>query len=147
MGECYSLPPLTSNNQLDALRLMILAIHQRQLLPTLLMLFVLAGLSLSVVGEAFSHGVAELAGDWESRVSGHSDSHDGHGRSHDSDDGPDSALHHDAGNHTHETVDQLTVPLVTQSFSTLRQPLPFAGDSPRSVRYRLERPPKAFLSA
>ena len=46
---------------------MISALHQRKLLPTLVMLFALAGLSLSVIGESFSHGVANLAGDWESQ--------------------------------------------------------------------------------
>ena len=39
---------------------MISALHQRKLLPTLVMLFALAGLSLSVIGESFSHGVANL---------------------------------------------------------------------------------------
>ncbi|WP_341581619.1 hypothetical protein [Marinobacter metalliresistant] len=126
---------------------MISAIHQRKLLPTLVMLFALAGLSLSVIGEVFSHGVAELASDWESRLSGHSDSHGGHGHSHDFDEEPEVSLHHDAGNHTHETVDQLRVPLVSQSLTVLRQQVPFAGDSPRSLRYRLERPPKALLPA
>ncbi|AZR39747.1 MULTISPECIES: hypothetical protein [Marinobacter] len=123
---------------------MISAIHQRKLLPTLVMLFALAGLSLSVIGESFSHGVAELAGDWESLHDGHP----GNGHTHDFDEEPEAAsLHHDAGNHTHETVDQLRVPFVSQSLTVLRQPVPFAGGSPRSLRYRLERPPKALLSA
>ncbi|WP_152207368.1 hypothetical protein [Marinobacter changyiensis] len=127
---------------------MISAVHQRKLLPTLVMLFALAGLSLSVIGESFSHGVAELAGDWESQLSGYPGSQDGHGHSHDFGEEPEtSSLHHDAGNHTHETVDQLRVPLVSQNLTVLRQPVPFAGDSPRSLRYRLERPPKAALPA
>lgn len=112
------------------------------------MLVALAGLSLSVIGESFSHGVVDLAGDRESQLSGHPDSHHGHEHSHDFDEDAEMAsLHHDAGNHTHETVDQLRVPLASQSLSVLRQPLPFAGDSPRSLRYRLERPPKASLPA
>jgi len=127
---------------------MVSGLHQRKLLPTLLMLFALAGLSLSVIGESFSHGVAELAGDGESALTHHSVSHDEHGHSHDFDEEPEaSSLHHDAGNHTHETVDQVGVPLVTQSTTVLRQPVPFAGESPRSLRYRLERPPKALLPA
>jgi hypothetical protein len=134
--------------QIRRIRLMISAIHQRKLLPTLVMLFALAGLSLSVIGESFSHGVAELAGDWESLHDGHPGSHGGHGHTHDFDEEPEAAsLHHDAGNHTHETVDQLRVPFVSQSLTVLRQPVPFAGGSPRSLRYRLERPPKALLSA
>lgn len=146
MGRWYSLPSLKSKHRLDALRLMISATNQRRLLPTLVMLFALAGLSLSVIGESFSHSVVELAGDWESRISGHPDSHHGHGHSHDFDEETEtSSLHHDAGNHTHETVGQLRAPLVSQSLSILRQPVPFAGDSPRSLRYRLERPPKTLL--
>lgn len=134
--------------QTRRIRLMISALHQRKLLPTLLMLFALAGLSLSVVGESFSHGVVNLAGDWESQSGGHPGNHGAHGHTHDSDKEPEaSSLHHDAGNHTHETVDQLRVPVVSQSLTVLRQPVPFARGSPRSLRYRLERPPKAFLPA
>lgn len=132
--------------QTRRIRLMISAIHQRKLLPTVVMLFALAGLSLSVIGESFSHGVAELAGDWESQFDGHPGSHGGHGHIHDFDQEPETAsLHHDAGNHTHETVDQLRVPFVSQSLTVFRQPVPFAGGSPRSLRYRLERPPKVSL--
>lgn len=121
---------------------MNLTIDRRSLLPALVMLLALAGLSLSVIGEAFSHGVVELAGDTESELSNQANFHHGHGHSHGYDTEPESSLHHDASNHTHETVDQLTIPLVNQRFNTYRQPLPFAGGSPRSVRYRLERPPK-----
>ncbi|MFN2360777.1 MAG: hypothetical protein ABR522_06825 [Marinobacter sp.] len=139
------MPLLKSNERIDELKPMTLALERRKLLPTLVMLFAVAGLSLSVIGESFSHGVAELTGDWESQLSGHSGSHHGHGHSHDFDKEPGAAsLHHDAGNHTHETVDQLRVPSVSQSLTVLRQPVPFAGGSPRSLRYRLERPPKAF---
>lgn len=124
---------------------MICAIHQRKLLPTLVMLLALAGVSLSVIGESFSHGVAELASDWESQPEGHSGSHGGHGHTHDFDEEPESPMHHDAGNHTHETVDQLRIPLISQGPTVLRQPVPFTGASPRSLRYRLERPPKDSL--
>tara|TARA_B100002003_G_scaffold206167_1_gene199877 strand:- start:1672 stop:2055 length:384 start_codon:yes stop_codon:yes gene_type:complete len=125
---------------------MISAIHQRKLLPTLVMLFALAGLSLSVIGESFSHGVAEIAGEWEFQSDGHHGNQGGHGHSHDFDEEPESpSQHHDAGNHTHETVDQLRVPFVSQSPTIFRQAIPFAGGSPRSLRYRLERPPKASL--
>ncbi|MDX5385741.1 MAG: hypothetical protein LPK24_04325 [Marinobacter sp.] len=114
----------------------------------LVMLFALAGLSLSVIGESFSHGVANLAGDWESQPDGHPGSYGAHGHTHDFDEEPEtSSVHHDAGNHTHETVDQLRVPFVSQSLTVLRQPVPFAGGSPRSLRYRLERPPKASIPA
>ena len=129
---------------------MISAIHQRKLLPTLVMLLALAGLSLSlsVIGESFSHGVANLAGEWESQSDGHPANHGAHGHTHDFDKEPEtSSMHHDAGNHTHETVDHLRVPFVSQSLTVLRQPVPFVGGSPRSLRYRLERPPKALLSA
>lgn len=127
---------------------MISAIHQRKLLPTLVILFVLVGLSLSVIGESFSHGVANLAGDWKSQFDGQPGSHGAHGHTHGFDEEPEtSSVHHDAGNHTHETVDHLRVPFVSQSLTVLRQPVPFAGGSPRSLLYRLERPPKALLSA
>ena len=110
------------------------------------MLFALAGLSLSVIGESFSHGVAEIAGEWEFQSDGHHGNQGGHGHSHDFDEEPESpSQHHDAGNHTHETADQLRVPFVSQSPTIFRQAIPFAGGSPRSLRYRLERPPKASL--
>lgn len=123
---------------------MITALHRKKLLPTLVMLFALAGLSLSVIGEAFSHGVAQMAGSPEAGQADHSHSDDRH--SHDAGQEPDTSRHHDAGNHTHDTVDQLTIPLISQGMAALRQPVPFAGDSPRSFRYRLERPPKALPS-
>ena len=129
------------------IRVMISAVHQRKLLPTLVMLFALAGLSLSVIGESFSHGVANLAGNWESKADNHLGSHGKHGHTHDFDEEPKkTSLHHDAGNHTHETVDHLRIPFVSQSLTVLRKPIPFAGGSPRSLRYRLDRPPKVSLS-
>jgi len=128
--------------------MMIAASQCRKLLPTLVMLFALAGLSLSVIGEAFSHGVVELAGDPESPLSAHSNHHGGHGHSHDFDgEEADASLHHDADNHTHETVDQLRIPAAFSISITLRQSVTFAGDSPRSLRYRFERPPKPLLFA
>jgi hypothetical protein len=133
---------LKSDARIDDFKTMTFALDGRKLLPAFIMLVALAGMSLSVIGESFSHGVVELDGDTESEKTSHSDHHDGH--SHSFDDEPERSLHHDAGNHTHETVGQLTVPLVTPIFSTLRQPLPFAGDSPRNFCYRLERPPKAL---
>ncbi|QIB50031.1 MULTISPECIES: hypothetical protein [Pseudomonas] len=119
---------------------MITAIHRKKLLPILVMLFALAGMSLSVIGEASSHGIAELA---ETSVLDQDD----HPHSHDDSDGKsDIHLHHDTGNHSHESVDHLTIRLLSDYSISLRQPIPFAGDSPRSFRYRLYRPPKAFLT-
>ena len=53
---------------------MISAHHRQMLLPLLLMLLALTGMSLSAVGEASSHGLAELAG----KISGgdHDHGHD-----------------------------------------------------------------------
>lgn len=147
MGGCYSLAPLKANNRTGEQRLIMSAFHNRKLLPALVMLFALAGLSLSVTGEARSHGLADLSGGLESQLGGHSDGHSGHGHSHDSGEKPETSPHHDAGNHTHETVDQLTISLIQLRFAALRQPVPFAGDSPRSLRYRLDRPPKGHLPA
>jgi len=127
---------------------MTTTIHRKKLLPILVMLFALTGLSLSVVGEAFSHGLAELTDHWKQDLNGHANSQDGHGHTHDFDEEQETAsLHHDAGNHTHETVDQLKAPFVSRSLTVFRQPVPFAGGSPRSLRYRLERPPKASIPA
>jgi len=41
---------------------MITAIHREKLIPFLALLFALAGMTFSVIGEASSHGVAELSG-------------------------------------------------------------------------------------
>lgn len=123
---------------------MITALHRKKLFPALIMLFALAGLSLSVIGKAFSHGVVELADDTASHLAHHSASHDGHGHSHEDDASPDAADHHDSGNHTHETADQLTRPLVSEGVTLLRQPVLFADGFPRNLCYRLERPPRAL---
>lgn len=101
------------------------------------MLLALAGMSLSAVGEASSHGIAELT---EATGLDHGD------HSHGSDERLDSHLHHDSGNHTHESADQLSIALVPQNDTSFRQGIPFAGKSPHSFRYRLDRPPKQSLS-
>lgn len=123
---------------------MITALHRKKLFSALIMFFALTGLSLSVIGEAFSHGVVELAVNSELGLAHHSASHDGHGHSHEDDASPDAADHHDSGNHTHETADQLTRPLVNEGVTSLRQPALFADGFPRNLRYRLERPPRAL---
>lgn len=122
---------------------MITAIHRKKLIPLLAMLLALAGLTLSVIGEASSHGIAELAESAAVELHDHQHSHDSH--SHDGDEESDIHLHHDSGNHTHESVDQLTIHLITDHVISHRQPVPFAGNSPHSFRYRLDRPPKASL--
>jgi len=117
---------------------MITAIHRKKLLPLLVMLLALAGVSLSVIGEAASHGLVELADA--------PPDHDDHPHSHDDTDAPSKThLHHDAGNHTHESVFHLTIQLITGLSSSAPQHTPFAAESPRRFRYRLERPPKVPL--
>lgn len=120
---------------------MLTAIHRRKLFPILVMLIAMAGLSHSLIGEAFSHGVAEIAHSPAADQDDHPHSHD------DVDEKSEVHLHHDTGNHTHESVDQLTVRLLSDYSTSFRQPIPFAGDSPHSFRYRLERPPKATVPA
>ena len=127
---------------------MITGIHPRKLFPLLVMLLALAGMTLSVIGEAFSHGVADLSAipavDHYDHL--HNDEFHGHdAHSHDADENQNASLHHDSGNHTHESVDRLTIPLASRPLMSFRQTTPYAGDSPRNFRYRLERPPKAFL--
>ena len=118
---------------------MVAATHRRKLIPLLALLLALTGMTFSVVGEASSHGVAELS-------AFASESHDNHSHSHDDfDEKSDSHLHHDAGNHSHESADRLTTRLIPGYSISLRLPIPYAGDSPRSFRYRLERPPKTSL--
>lgn len=121
---------------------MITVIHRKKrLLPTLIMLLALAGMSLSVIGEAFSHGVAELTDTAVVEQDDHPHSHDGH--SHDTSKMSELSPHHDPGNHTHESVDQLKIPPLPEDITAIQQPVPFAGGLPRSFRYRLDRPPKA----
>ncbi|PKM29181.1 MAG: hypothetical protein CVV07_11725 [Gammaproteobacteria bacterium HGW-Gammaproteobacteria-11] len=116
---------------------MITAPHRKVLLPIILMLLALSGMSLSVVGEASSHGLAELAGE---APGGHHD----HGHSHDSvDQKSGEHAHHDASNHSHESLDHPTIRSVAGHWISVRHLSLQAGDSPRRFRYRLERPPKA----
>ena len=118
---------------------MVAPTHRRKLIPLLALLLALVGMTFSVVGKASSHGVAELSVFV-------SEAHDNHSHSHDDfDEKSDSHLHHDAGNHSHESADRLTTRLIPGYSISLRLPIPFAGDSPRSFRYRLERPPKSSL--
>lgn len=121
---------------------MITVIHrEKRLLPTLIMLLALAGMSLSVVGAAFSHGVVGLmdtaALEQDDRT--HSHGHHSHGISEVAELSP----HHDPGNHTHESIDQLKTPPLPEAITAIQQRVPFAGGLPRSFRYRLDRPPKA----
>ncbi len=114
---------------------MITAIHRKKLIPIFIMLAAMTGMSLSVIGEAFSHGVVELAET--------SEIDEDHPHSHDNiDEKSDVHLHHDTGNHTHESVDHRSIRLLSDYSITLRQSIPFAAGSPRSFRFRLDRPPK-----
>jgi hypothetical protein len=99
---------------------MVTATHRKKLIPLLALLLALAGMSLSAVGEASSHGIAELSAFV-------SEGHDNH-------------------SHSHESADRLTTRLIPGYSISLRLPIPYAGDSPRSFRYRLERPPKTSLT-
>jgi len=105
---------------------MVTATHRKKLIPLFALLLALAGMSLSAVGEASSHGIAELSAFV-------SEGHDNHSHSHDDfDEKSDSHLHHDAGNHSHESADRLTTRLIPGYSISLRLPIPYAGDSPRS---------------
>jgi len=118
---------------------MITATYQKKLIPFLALLFALAGMTFSVIGEASSHGVAELSGFVSADQNDHSHNHN------DLDEKSDIHQHHDAGNHSHESVDHPAIRSISDCSISLRQPIPCAGDSPRSFRYRLDRPPKASL--
>ena len=118
---------------------MVAPTHRRKLIPLLALLLALVGMTFSVVGKASSHGVAELSAFV-------SESHDNHSHSHeDLDEKSDNHPHHDASNHSHESADRLTTGLIPGYSISLQLPIPYAGDSPRSFRNRLERPPKNFL--
>ncbi|MFO8142289.1 MAG: hypothetical protein R6T87_10485 [Marinobacter sp.] len=123
---------------------MITAIHRKKLIPLFVMLFALAGMTFSVVGETSSHGVAELTASLAVDQDVHPHSHDFD--SGDTDEKRQLHLHHDSGNHTHESADQCTTHLVCDPELSLRRPIPFAGGSPHSFRYRLDRPPKVALT-
>ena len=116
---------------------MITALHRKMLIPIVVMLLALSGMSLSVVGEASSHGLAELAGKGSGGHSDHSHSHN------DVDEESEEHVHHDSSNHSHESLDHPTIRPVSGHWMSVRQLPSQAGDSPRSFRYRLERPPKA----
>mgnify|MGYP000306644859 CR=1 FL=1 len=124
---------------------MITAIHRTKVFSLIVMLVALTGMTLSVVGEAASHGIAELTEMPAMDHTDHPHSHDHH--SHDPDEKSDIPLHHDSGNHSHESVDQFTIRLVSSHILAFRIPVPFAGDPPRSFRYRLERPPRTLRTA
>ena len=119
---------------------MITTLHRKKLLPMLVMLLALAGMSFSMIGEVLSHGVVEL-------TDAPYQEHDGHSHSHEmAEKSSDTHLHHDAGNHTHESLFHLAIRLISGRSMTVPQHIPFAGESPRRLRYRLERPPKAALT-
>lgn len=122
---------------------MIAATRKKPLLPMLLMLLALGGMMLSMVGDAASHGIAELPAPDSLAQDQHHSTHDHH--HHDNHDPqPDSySLHHDGGNHTHETVGQLMTDIAARHTHNLAQPpAPYSEGSPGGLRYRLERPPK-----
>lgn len=123
---------------------MITAIHRKKLIPLFVMLFALAGMTFSVVGETSSHGIAELTEFSAVDQGDHPHNHDFDNR--DTDEKLQLHLHHDSGNHTHESADQLSIHLLSDQEISLRRPIRFAGGFPRSFRYRLDRPPKASLT-
>jgi hypothetical protein len=92
-------------------------IHYKILLAILIMLLTLTG--IPAVSEASSHGLAELTGDT-------SEEH----------------THHDASNHSHESVDCQVIQHIVDRILLAHQTTSSASDSPRSVRYRIDRPPK-----
>lgn len=117
---------------------MISAFHHKLLLPMLVVLLALSGMSLSVVGEASSHGLAELVGEMSGGHNDHTHSHD------EPDEKSDEHVHHDSSNHSHESLDHPTIRPVSGPLMSVRQLPLLAGESPRRFRYRLERPPKAY---
>jgi hypothetical protein len=135
-----SLTSLRIQLPVDIATLMVTAIQGKNLLQMLVMLFALIGMSLSVIGEASSHGVAELAAPTTLDQESHPHSHDSGGED------SENHIHHDTGNHTHETMGHLTNRLLASQSMSLRQIIPFAADSPRSFRYRLDRPPKDSMT-
>ena len=116
---------------------MITALHRHMLLPVLIMLLALSGASLSAFGEVSSHALAELAGESSNAPHDHAHSHG------DADQPSDAGhAHHDASNHSHESLDLPTIRSVSSQSMPPRQLPCQAGDAPRSFTYRLERPPK-----
>jgi hypothetical protein len=99
---------------------MITAIHRQNLIPLLALLLALAGMTFSVIGEASSHGIAELNESVAVTVD-----QDNHSHNHDDfDEKSDSHPHHDAGNHSHESADRLTSRFITGYSISLRLLMP-----------------------
>jgi ABC-type nickel/cobalt efflux system permease component RcnA len=121
---------------------MITAINRKKAFPVIVMLIALIGLTFSVMGETLSHGVPELTESNILHEGDHGHSHDHH--SHSVQDHQDRHSHHDSGNHSHESADRLKMPVFSNLTPSLRRPVPFAGENPRSFRYRLDRPPKLY---
>ena len=121
---------------------MITAINRKKRIPIIVMLIALIGLTFSFMGETLSHGVPELTEANILHEGHHGHSHDHH--SHSVQDHQDRHSHHDSGNHSHESADRLKMPVFSNLTPSLRRPVPFAGENPRSFRYRLDRPPKLY---
>ena len=121
---------------------MITAINRKKRIPIIVMLIALIGLTFSLMGETLSHGVPELTEAKPLNGGEHSHGHDHH--SHDVQDQQDRHSHHDSGNHSHASADRLKMPVFSNLTPSLRRPVPFAGENPRSFRYRLDRPPKLY---
>lgn len=127
------------------LSFMITAIHRKKEVSVIVMLIALIGMTFSVMGETSSHGVSKLTEADLLHADDHSHSHDDH--SYSQQDQQDRHSHHDSGNHSHESADRLTMQLFANLTPSLRRPVPFAGEDPRSFRYRLDRPPKSCVVA
>lgn len=125
------------NPMLESIPFPVIAVfHHRLRLAALVVLLALAGMLLSAVGEASSHGVAEMAVD-PSMV------HDEQPHGHEAVDGKSAShVHHDGNNHSHESLDHPIIRFVSGMWMSQRHSSQFAKDFPRSFRYRLERPPK-----
>ena len=124
---------------------MITAVHRKKGFPVIVMLIALIGMTFSVMGEMSSHGVAELTETSILNEGDHSHSHDH--QINGLQDQQDRHPHHDSGNHSHESADRLSMPVFSNLTPSLRRPVPFAGEDPRSFRYRLDRPPKPSAAA
>jgi hypothetical protein len=125
------------------LRTMIKRTYRKKLLPLLVMLLALAGMNLSVIGGASSHGVVYLTHGMA--IDQHNSAHDYDADLHGAESMSETSPHHDSSNHTHESVDQLTIHLISRNPISSRQPNNLAEDTPRSIHYRLDRPPKNLL--
>ncbi|PAU86271.1 hypothetical protein CK507_15610 [Pseudomonas sp. WN033] len=116
---------------------MISAFQRKQLLPMLVVLLALLGMSVSAVGETSSHGLAALAGEISGGQHDKSHSHD------EFDEESDKHAHHDSSNHSHESLGHPTIRPVAAPLMSVRQLPLLAGRTPPRFHYRLERPPKA----